>query len=75
MLQKLKHLFLRQDHSEHKTAQVFIGEPIEEQIRRLGTLRYTEHIHTCCRCGLKHRVRIEIGRKSLRFKYWEYRDD
>jgi hypothetical protein len=74
MLKKLKLLicYIRggDSDSEHETVQVIDGVPVDERIIRKGGSRFTEHTHTCCRCGLRHKVRIDVRRTMLSFRYW-----
>ena len=63
--------------NEHKTSgntnliQVIDGIPVAEKIYRdeEGN-RYVKFIHTCCDCGLKHDMKVDIQRSKLLFRYW-----
>lgn len=61
---------LRKKKQEHETVKLMNGEPIDSPIQKENGIRFVEHYHKCCDCGLRHDVRINIGRKILTFHYW-----
>ena len=72
MLKKLMAIFRRHKLPDHMTVQVYDGEPVDEMIRKDGDGRFVRYTHTCCGCGLRHTIRINISRNKLIFKYWRH---
>ena len=72
MLKRILSVFNRHKLPDHKTVQVYDGEPVDEVIHKDENGRFVRFTNTCCDCGLRHTIRINIRRNKLIFRYWSH---